>query len=162
MQNLTSIPEYAQVPPQVSLTPYSSLHYKYLEVSDDGFLSASKIVSPQDMLEYQATIGNAYTAMLYGKPVAAFGAVRLWPGVEEVWSLLGDSSRSYAKTLTRIAVQFVDFRVISGDLHRVQMTVRCSDMRAVRWAKDALGFKIEGLMERYGTDGSDFYMMARV
>ncbi len=162
MPSSTSFLDYVSVPPQVSLTPYSALHYKYLNISDEGFLSAARAVSPEAMLEYQSAIGNAYTAMLYGKPVAVFGSAALWPGVEEAWSLLGDDSRTYAKTLTKIAVQFIDFRVISADLHRVQMTVRCDDMRAVRWAKDALGFKIEGMMERYGTDGSDFYMMSRV
>jgi hypothetical protein len=30
----------------------------------------------------------------------------------------------------------------------------------VRWGL-ALGFEIEGLMKKYGADGSDFFMMSR-
>lgn len=156
-----SLLEYLNPPPEVTITDYSPLHYKYINSDDKHYREISKVVSVEQMLEYQASIGMAFTAMLYGQPVAAFGSIQLWPGVEEVWSLMSERSRTHAKTLTRIAKRFVDFRMKSGGLHRVQMGVRCDDTRAVQWAS-ALGFDIDGVMRKYGTDGSDFYIMSKV
>ena len=154
-------PEFANPPAHVNLTPYSPFHFKYLNL-DDGYLrEVSKVISPEEMAAHQSNIGMAYTAMLYGKPVAVFGAIQLWPGVEELWSMMSEESRDHARTLTRIARKFTDFRMISGGLHRLQMNVRCNDTRAVRWAH-ALGFDTVGVMQKYGTDGSDFYMMSKV
>jgi len=62
--------------------------------------------------------------------------------------------------MTRAAQIYADYIVISRNLHRLQITVRCADLRAVRWGL-ALGFEIEGLMKKYGADGSDFFMMSR-
>lgn len=71
-----------------------------------------------------------------------------------------ERGRDVAVSLTKAAIAYRDFRVISGNLHRLQITVRCEDMRAVRWAR-AIGFTIDGMMMRYGPDGSDYYLMSR-
>jgi hypothetical protein len=161
MQISTSLLDYVDLPPEVQLVKYSALHYAHLDLDDDYMVEVAKVASPDIILENQTSSGIAYTAMLYGKPAAVFGSLALFYGVEEMWLMLGANGRKHAKTLTRVAHGFVDFRMKAGGLHRLQMTVRCRDLKAVRWAK-SLGFEIEGLMRKYGTDGSDFFMMSKV
>jgi hypothetical protein len=113
-----------------------------------------------ELIEAQANQGHAITAILQSKPVAIFGAIDVWDGVAEMWLNCEERLRTYGKTMTRAAQIYADYIVISRNLHRLQITVRCADLRAVRWGL-ALGFEIEGLMKKYGADGSDFFMMSR-
>jgi hypothetical protein len=121
----------------------------------------SKGVPLEIMLESQAKMGHAITALLHGRPVACFGAVDIWDGVAEMWLLIEDRGRKYGKTLTRAAIGYRDFLVISKNLHRLQITVRCEDSRAAKWGQ-AIGFKIETTMKAYGPTGSDYYLMRRI
>jgi len=131
-----------------------------LQIDNKYSQTISRVLPINQMIAAQAKYGDAFTAILHGNPVACFGSVRIWTGVEEMWLLMEERGREYAKALTRAAIAYRDFRVISGNLHRLQITVRCEDMRAVRWAR-AIGFTIDGMMIAYGPDGSDYYLMSR-
>lgn len=131
-----------------------------LRVSNEHSQTISKVLPINQMIAAQAKYGDAYTAIMHGTPVACLGSVRIWTGVEEMWLLMEERARQYAKTLTRAAIAYRDFRVISGNLHRLQITVRCEDMRAVKWGL-RIGFSIDGMMKSYGPDGSDYYLMSR-
>lgn len=115
----------------------------------------------ETMLEAQARMGHAITALLHGRPVACFGAVDVWNGVAEMWLLIEERGRNYGKTLTRAAIGYRDFLVISKNLHRLQIIVRCDDSRAAKWGQ-AIGFEIESTMKAYGPTGSDYYLMRRI
>ena len=121
----------------------------------------AKGVSLEVMIEAQAQMGHAITALLHGRPVACFGAVDIWDGVAEMWLLIEERGRKYGKTLTRAAIGYRDFIVISKNLHRLQITVRCEDSRAAKWGQ-AIGFEIESTMKAYGPTGSDYYLMRRI
>jgi hypothetical protein len=131
-----------------------------MQIDDDNVRQTARHIKLAELLELQAASGHAITALLNGRPAACFGSTRIWNGVEEMWSLMEERARKYAKTLTRIAIAYRDYRVISGNLHRLQINVRCNDRRAFRWAL-AIGFELEGTMRKYGPDGSDFFIMAR-
>jgi ribosomal protein S18 acetylase RimI-like enzyme len=124
-------------------------------------LPFSKAVSIDAMLEMQARLGLAVTALVHGKPVAMFGCIMLWTGVAEMWSIISDDARRYPKQLTLVAKSFSDIVAQSLSLHRLQLTVRSDEPRALRWA-EYLGFEIEGLMRKYSPDGADTYILARV
>jgi hypothetical protein len=145
----------------VRFIPFRPDHIKWMELDDPGMISAARAVNLEDFLKVQAHIGSAITALVDGSPVAAFGCVSLWPGVAEMWSILSPQARQHPIHLTRVAKSFVDIAAQSLRLQRLQMTVRCDDLRAVRWAL-ALGFSIEGAMPKYLVDGSDAYIMGRV
>lgn len=146
------------LPPYISLVPFRVEHASLIKARDRT--AAPLPISTEDILQAQAACGHAITALLHGTPAACFGSVYIWTGVEEMWCLLEERSRKYALYLTKIAIAFRDFRAISGNLHRLQITVRCDDIRAVRWG-NAIGFETEGRMKRYGPDGSDFFLMSR-
>lgn len=156
-----SLHDYIEETPQVQVMPFNPGHLARMKVDDSYFKAVAPHVQIEDALSIQASKGVAYTAFLHGRPAAVFGSVAIWKGVEELWLLIEERGRTYGKTLTRIAQGMVAFRVIDGNLHRLQITVRCEDVRAVRWAK-VIGFNIDGKMPRFGADGSDFYMMSKV
>lgn len=154
-----SLPDFPYHP-AITFVPFHMAHYMSLNIEDKYQNATARFLDMPALIENQAKNGDAFTAILHGKPVACFGSMRLWTGVEEMWLLIEERGRKYMKTLTRAAINYRDFRVISGNLHRIQITVRCEDMRAVRWGI-AIGFTIDGMMKAYGPDGSDYYLMSR-
>lgn len=160
--NLTSLDDLLpDLPSQISLVPFNPAHALNMKVEDPGSISMRQNLEFFDIMATQAATGHAITALLHGQPAACFGSVHVWKGVEEMWCLMEERARRYRLSMTKIAIAYRDFRVISGNLHRLQLTVKCDDQRALRWAA-AIGFTLEGQMKRYGPDGSDFYLMSRI
>lgn len=131
-----------------------------LNVTNESSQITSRYIPVDQMIKAQAGLGNAFTVILHGKPAAIVGSIPLWSGVEEMWLHIEERMRKFPVFMTKAAIEYRDYRVIAGNLHRLQITVRCSDMRAVRWARH-IGFNIDGMMMKYGPDGSDFYLMSR-
>lgn len=140
--------------------PMDINHLKSMNVPPDQ-MPWSRAIPVETMLEAQARLGLAVTAMVENKPVAMFGCVLLWRGVAEMWSIISDEARCYPKQLTIVAKEFSDIAVQSLALHRLQITVRSDEPRALRWA-EFLGFKNEGLLTKYSPDKVDTYILARV
>lgn len=154
MNLLDLLPEH----PAVSWVPFHPGHVSSLKNTKKGVFDQQTL---SQMLEVQASMGHAITAYVHGRPAACFGYSLLWPGVAEMWLHVDESARKYGKTMTRAAIAFRDFTVISANLHRLQISVECDDERAVRWGQ-AIGFSIEGRLRSYGPNQADFFMMSRI
>jgi hypothetical protein len=150
--------------PKVNGVEYSTFvvhHAFYIEGGDFAGLSASKCVGIKAMLEAQAINGFAFTCHLNGQPVACFGCTKLWDGVGEMWSVIGDIARTKPVAMTKVGIAFVDICQISLGLHRLQITVKTSNNSAVKWAR-AIGFISECVMKRYSADKLDYNLMVRL
>jgi len=112
------------------------------------------------MLEMQSLSGPTVSAFLGDEPVAVFGCVLLWSGVGEAWSLLSEKARRYPIAMTKAAKCFLNNVETQFNLHRLQITVKSTDKRAMGWAK-TLGFVSEGLMLQYSADKEDNYIMRK-
>lgn len=132
------------------------------ELTDSQYYFNSKIGKDNviKQISYQAEGGPAITAFVYGKPAAVFGCVLMWEGVGEMWSIFSETSRRYPFAMTNAAITFIDICEILFHLHRVQITVKTADIRAMKWAK-YLGFTPEGNMTMYSADKEDFTIMGR-
>ena len=140
--------------------PYMQHHLDELDCVEMKSQKALSIHEFKHMINYQSECGPTITAFLYGKPVAVFGATMLWKGVAEFWSLLSEQSRRYPIAMTKAGLTFIDIVEILFHLHRVQITVKTSDTRAMSWAK-ALYFVPECNMLRYSADKEDYTLMRR-
>jgi len=149
------------LPPQIAMVPFNPAHALNMRIGDAASIAIRDNLNFADLMAAQAASGHAITVLLHGTPAACFGSVSIWTGLEEMWCVLEERARKYPLAMTKIAIAYRDYRVIAGNLRRLQLNVRCSDQRAFRWAK-AIGFEPEAKMRRYGPDGSDFYLMSRV
>jgi len=140
--------------------PFVPDHFDHLDIDQPEITVLAKGDQLKFMIASQAAMGAAVTAFMYNRPIAVFGVVHIWNGVGEMWSLFDNAAREYRATMLRGGRTFTDIAMRYLHLHRLQITVRCEDMRAVRWAR-AIGFTIDGMMIAYGPDGSDYYLMSR-
>ena len=140
---------------------FSIAHVYMLEL--DQWQRANMEAHPgyMEMLKAYSAVGPAITALYKGKPVLSFGVVPLWPGVSEAWMLRGEAVSNHGLAVAYGARLFFDQIGPVCGLWRCQIGVQTSNERATKFAK-YLKFNVEGLMEQFGPEGSDFYMMARL
>lgn len=144
----------------VHYEPFEFQHAIDIDNGDFHGYSTQRMVGVQRMMETQAEHGFAFTSFLHDEPVACFGTAFLWDGVAEMWSVIGDVARTKPIAMTKIGMAFADISEIALRLHRLQITVKTSDNRAMSWAR-AIGFISEGTLKAYGMDKSDYDIMVR-
>jgi hypothetical protein len=144
----------------IIFAPFIVDHAMNISEGEFAGYSAQRIIGVKALLESQAQYGFAFTCFLYGEPVACFGCAPLWKGVGEMWSVIGDVARTKPIAMTKIGIALADMAKIAMGLHRLQITVKTSDARAISWAK-AIGFISESTMKQYSEDKLDYDLMVR-
>lgn len=160
---LTNIDQILKAMPDVENGYYLPFHESHLDNFKGIVEYESQSIAIEDrkrFLVFQSHCGPCVTAFVNRIPVAVFGLMFHWKGVGEAWSMFAEESRRYPIAMTKGAFAFFDSCQILFNLHRIQITVKCDDKRAVRWAK-ALGFTEEGVMVQYSADKEDTYIMRR-
>lgn len=158
-----SIDELNQYLPKVKgviFVPFVIEHAMDIHEGEFAGYSAQRMIGVYELLQQQANYGFAFTCFLHGNPVAVFGCSLLWKGVGEMWSVIGDEARTHPIAMTKIGIAFADICEIAMGLHRLQITVKTSDNRAINWAR-AIGFISECTMQAYSEDKQDFNLMVR-
>lgn len=140
--------------------PFVPEHFDHLDFDHKEISVLSKGYDIKSMIANQAELGTAFTAFRYGRPIAIVGVVIIWNGVGEMWSLFDNQARDIPMTMLRAAIDFSDIAMRYLHLHRLQITVRTDDNRAKRYA-EAIGFKTECVMQKYGPDQVDYFLMTR-
>ena len=105
--------------------------------------------------------GNAYTLFVKDKPIVAGGIFILWKGVAEGW-VLANRNIYDVKFLAAKEIKIrTDLLCKKNKIKRLQTSVKAEFTTGVRFA-NWLGLKTEGLMKKYGPDGSDYLRMAKI
>jgi hypothetical protein len=96
-----------------------------------------------------------------GKPLAVLGADAVFPKSLELYSFVDKSADlhrvGYAKSVRTVVESLWEEHAPN----RMQMVVNSKYAWAEKWAT-FLGFQKESTLRKYGPDGEDFYMYARV
>jgi hypothetical protein len=145
----------------LDIVPYKGEHGAYIMKQQMNHQLMNK-----DM-EFEGDANNlvqdnlAFTGLVDGKPIFAAGMKLIWSGVAEGWVLATKEvwdhpllvARAIKKDFARIAKE--------NNINRVQTAVRANYTTGLKFAK-WLGLQEEGLMRKFGFDGTDQYMYARV
>lgn len=113
----------------------------------------------QSLANYADVIG--YTGIEDGKILATGGVHRMWEGVGEGWLLVSREGLAKPKTVAKYTSMLFSHLQEEHGLFRIQASVSVADRVANRYAQ-WLGFENEGIMLKYGPDGSDYIRYARV
>jgi RimJ/RimL family protein N-acetyltransferase len=112
--------------------------------------------------EFYLSRGPCFTAREDGKVVGAGGLLIMWPGVGEGWMLANkDAALRHKKYAYEVVIEHILKLACELNLRRIQAHVDVNVPAAVKFAEQ-LGFQREGLMRKYGEDGSDHYLYAIV
>ena len=105
--------------------------------------------------------GNAYTLFVKDKPIVAGGIFILWQGVAEGWVLANRNIYDVKFLAAKEIKKRTDLLCKKNKINRLQTSVKADFKTGVRFAR-WLGLETEGLMKKYGPDGSDYLRMAKI
>lgn len=100
-------------------------------------------------------MGRGRIAWANGRPAAVAAFTESWPGVWEVWMFGTDDFKAAAVPLLRWFRKEARDILANVNGHRLQCDSRADHTEAHRLIKAAGGIE-EGLLRRYGKDGSDY------
>lgn len=107
------------------------------------------------------TVAGGYT-LCEGETIIGCGGVhKMWHGNGEGWLLMSTHAYKMPKTVARYTYRLFDTIMADNNLWRIQASVHATDEQSIRFA-EWMGFENEGLMKKFGPDGSDYYRFARV
>ena len=113
-----------------------------------------------EAMELEQT-GLAYTCIINDEPIASAGMKIIWNGVAEGWVLASSKVWNHPLVIARAIKKNFARLAKENEIHRVQTAVRADFTMGLKFAK-WLGLEEEGLMKKFGFDGSDQYMYARL
>lgn len=104
----------------------------------------------------------AYTILdPLGEPLAIAGGLFIYNKVMEIWTIVDkrvfDMPLYYAKAMKSL----LDSCFKNFDVNRLQVVIRADQPWALHWGK-FLGFTKEGILRKYGQEGVDYIMFAKV
>lgn len=114
-----------------------------------------------EMVEMYQRNGSAWAVVARDITIAIGGVYVLRAHVGEAWLVPTAHVERYPVAFAKIAKMVVNDARTRFKLHRIQMAARKDDERArqfVEW----LGCRDEGVMRKYGSDGSDYVRFAYV
>lgn len=135
---------------ELDVVPFQQIHLSEMEIK-----TIHKDELPKQVRTYAVTVVSKE------KPLAVFGAFNFSPGVMHVWGIVSETVRSYPLAFHKTCEKLLTFYEVHDKPRRIQIEVRKDYTGGQRWA-ESLGFQQEGLMRKYGPDGSDYYLYARV
>ena len=127
------------------------MNHKVLE-ADKRYGSEANNLCEQDL---------ACTGIIGKKPIFAAGMKRIWGSVAEGWVIGTQDVWNYPLSVAKAIKK--DFARVARehDLERVQTAIRKDFKEGQRFA-EWLGLENEGLMKKFGFDGTDQYRYARI
>jgi len=105
-------------------------------------------------------VASSHTILHGNEILGMCGLIVTWSGVAESWSVFSESIVKYKEEFTESMINTHKFYDKALELHRMHTYVKADQEVAIKWA-GRLGYKKEGLLEGFGANSEDYYIMAR-
>jgi len=102
-----------------------------------------------------------FTLVHNNRIIAIGGIYELWKGVGEAFAIMGEGAFLYPKSLFATFSRNLETGIKIGNYRRIQATIKEGFDAGIRFIEH-LKFKSEGLLEKWGPDGNNYYMYARI
>jgi hypothetical protein len=139
------------------VVPFKPEHLSHLPLQRKQLNAREYIANDPDYIRALTMYGDAYTVLVDGEPIVCAGVMKYGDGRGGAWALFAETSGKHFVRICRYILRYLQV----SDLRRIEAVVDVDFAEGIRLAK-VLGFKVEGVMQQYGRDGHDHYMMGRV
>jgi len=145
-----------------SLIQFHIDHLKYIDLRLLDKQVVMSVPGAINRIEIQAQSGLAYTGIDDEGDIIAIGGVSLlWPGVGAGWVLTSPLMVKYKIWTHRIIRDILNKAIKVHNLHRIESIILKNHGVSCKWVK-RLGFRKEGLLRKYDSQGNDYWLVARI
>lgn len=135
----------------ITVIPFKQEHLDKIELKENYMES-----------ECPKTVCNTAFTFMEGETVLAIiGGFAFVPGVIHFWAFISKHVRKFPIEFHKRCMDVLDWYEREEKPRRIQWEVRADYPMGQRWA-ESLGLVKEGLMQAWGSDGSDHYLYARI
>ena len=143
------------------IVPYHPALLQMMDLREPDRVFFDHIPQFETVIAAYDNMGPAYVGCHRGKPIIIVGCIKLWKGNAELWMLTDTAITAVVRPFWTATKRLLAIITEELQIVRLQCTV-CSDNKpAVRFI-EYCKFQQEGLLHRYGPDGSDFFMYSRI
>ncbi len=139
--------------------PFKPGHLDLMEIRE--VFAHDKTLIERCETQYNAHGSFSYTLVKNWKPIAIIGMDLKWPGVGEVWAVTSDDVVNFPKFFHQHSDRMMNAYAKELKLWRLQATVRDGFEYGMNWMK-GLKFEREALLKKFGPEGSDYVLFARM
>lgn len=144
------------------IVPFDPMFIKVSELREQE-RKMLRSVSAEDAaraLTAMADDGPGWSVLHNGIHIASGGALPISPGVGEVWQFPTIHVPKHMVSYSKVFRHYLREILEKGNFRRLQTSCPVDDLHD-RWMR-FLGFECEGVMRRYGFDGTDRAIWARL
>jgi len=146
------------------IVPYTAQHGEFIlsqQMNHKILQADAEYIKIQGNAKNLEQDNLSFTGIVNDKPIFSAGYKIFWGSVAECWFIATKEMSNYSLSVAKIIKK--DFAKIAKkhNLKRVQTAVRKDFIEGQKFA-EWLGLEKEGLMRKWGFDGSDQYMYARL
>lgn len=160
--------------PTPFLIPFRAFHVNFVNLrplDHKVFFSVPNIDSVRELETYEKS-NRCWTAIAETNPdrvnissppvvLGMGGIIPVWKGVAIAWLLTACEIERYKVFFHKAIVTMLDKAIRELSLHRVDVSVLAEHEVSIKWL-ERLGFKNEGLMRKFDSQGNDYYRYALV
>ena len=143
------------------LVPVVAEHADDLWERDNSLATAERGSMKKEYIVNMARLGRSFSLLTNGTLIASGGLFKIWDGMAEAWFIPSELIKPHRRQVVKQLRDHIDQLSVENDYRRLQATSR-SDFSAGQRFLEFLGFEREGLLRKYGPDGADHYLYARV
>lgn len=147
--------------PRVKIVAWHLSHLYMCDLNDFDQENFEMFESSNESITAFSENGQAFTAIVEGDVMAMFGVNILWPGCAEAWLVPNKNIGREKFALHRGSLAFFKYFSSKTGTRRIQITVHTLNVPADAWARRCY-FQKEGVLRKYGPDGADYFMYARI
>ena len=145
----------------LQIIPYLATHGKIILASQMNHVLMDQDAQYDGDAKQLEQNNLAYTCVINDEPIASAGMKIIWNGVAEGWVLATAKVWNHPIVIARAIKKNFARLAKENNINRVQTAVRADFKIGLKFAL-WLGLEQEGLMKKYGFDGSDHYRYARI
>lgn len=136
------------------ILPFMPEHVDLMDLRDD-----CNIKDYKNRIQALTTIGLSFTFVKDNEIIFCAGIITPHAKVAECWTLMSKDFDEHGMFAARSIKGFLDW--VQPFYHRFQMSVKEDFPEAQKFA-EFLGFKKEGLMRKFDTEGNDYWLYSRI
>jgi hypothetical protein len=156
-----TVHRWVKVPNSI-FVPCRASHLRLMQLHPSAQQVVDNLPNYSQQIDKMGDMGMGWAWIGDGRVLAMFGVALYWQGMAEAWLMVDQKSiQNRALQLTKGSRRFFDNIGPAIGLRRCQLMVSVAHKEAISWAR-LLGFEQEAVLRRYGVDGADHLVFARL